>query len=195
VKVFDRHELTADMVMASAALPTLFQAVEIDGTPYWDGGYVGNPVLYPFFYECASNDIVIVQINPISRPGTPRRAREILNRINEITFNNSLLKEFRAIDFVYRLLDEGRLDASEYKHVLIHIVAGGADFARLSASSKMNAEWPFLQHLFAIGRQATESWLEGHYGDIGTRSSIDIRRLFQAGERTETGCVEEGVAP
>ena len=119
VKVFDRGALTADMVMASACLPFMFQAVEIDGVPYWDGGYMGNPVLFPFFRGCTSSDVVIVQINPITRTGAPRSAREILNRVNEITFNASLLREFRAIDFVSRLLEDGKLDASEYKHVLV----------------------------------------------------------------------------
>jgi len=109
VKVFDRSTLTVDMVMASACLPFMFQAVEIDGVPYWDGGYIGNPTLFPFYHVGATDDVVIVQINPIERKGAPKTAQDILNRINEITFNGSLLKELRAVDFVRRLLEEGKL--------------------------------------------------------------------------------------
>ena len=122
VKVFNRQELTCDMVMASACLPFMFHAVEIDGVPYWDGGYMGNPVLFPFYEECRTDDIVIVQINPVERKGTPRTAREILNRVNEITFNSSLLKELRAIDFVKRLLEEGKLDPKDYRRLHIHLI-------------------------------------------------------------------------
>ena len=179
VKVFDRGELTADMVMASACLPFMFQAVEVDGVPYWDGGYMGNPVLFPFFRGCASSDVVIVQINPILREGAPRSAREILSRVNEITFNASLLREFRAIDFVSRLLEEGKLDASEYKHVLVHRIDAEEDVKPLGASSKLNPEWAFLQHLFEIGRDAGDRWLGRHFDDLGSRSTVDIRAMFQ----------------
>lgn len=179
VKVFDRHELTAEMVMASACLPNMFQAVEVDGTPYWDGGYSGNPVLFPFFYYCISSDIVVVQINPVIREGTPRTAREILNRVNEITFNNSLLKEFRAIDFVDRLIEEGRLAEGRYKKILLHIISADDELKPLSASSKLNAEWEFLEHLHAIGRKAAEHWLEANWDSIGRRSTVDARALYQ----------------
>lgn len=154
VKVFGRHELSPEAVMASACLPFLFQAVEIDGVPYWDGGYMGNPVLFPFFNACASNDVVIVQINPIVRKGTPRSARDILNRVNEITFNSSLLREFRTINFVDRLIDQGILDHTQYKQVLVHRVAGEDYLKPLGTSSKLNAEWAFLQHLHDGGWRA-----------------------------------------
>jgi NTE family protein len=179
VEVFDRHELTCDMVMASACLPLLFQAVEINGVPYWDGGYMGNPVLFPFYKECASADIVIVQINPVERPGTPRSAREILNRLNEITFNSSLLKELRAIDFVQRLLDDGKLDPSHYRRLHVHVIEAQDRLLPLGASSKLNAEWDFLRHLFEIGRAAAEDWIERSYDRLGRGSTVDIRALFQ----------------
>jgi NTE family protein len=179
VKVFDRQKLTCDMVLASACLPFMFQAVQIDGEPYWDGGYMGNPVLFPFFNACASGDVVIVQINPIERRGTPRSARDILNRVNEITFNSSLLREFRAIDFVARLLEEGKLDPSHYKQVLVHRIEAEEEILLLGASSKLNTERAFLSHLFDIGRRATESWLSAHFGDLGQRSSMDLRAMFQ----------------
>lgn len=179
VTVFDRHGLTADMVMASACLPFLFQAVEIDGAPYWDGGYMGNPVLFPFYNACTSNDVVIVQINPITRPGTPQTAREILNRVNEISFNSSLLKEFRAIDFVARLLEDGKLDPKHYNHILVHRIEAEEEIKPLGASSKMNAEWDFLMHLFDVGRFAADSWIGANFDDLGKRSTVDIRAMFQ----------------
>ena len=179
VKVFDRHQLTADMVMASSCLPLLFQAVEIDGVPYWDGGFMGNPVLFPFFHACESDDILIVQINPITRPGVPRSAREILNRMNEISFNSSLLREFRAIDFVARLLEDGKLDPDRYKHVLVHRIESEEEIKPLGASSKLNAEWAFLQHLFGIGRAAADDWLDENYDSLGNRSTVDLRAMFQ----------------
>ena len=182
VKVFERSELTADMVMASACLPHVFQAVEIDGVPYWDGGYAGNPALFPFFYETDVNDIVVVQINPVERKGTPRTAREILNRVNEITFNSSLLKEFRAIEFVDRLIDAGRLDRASYKEILVHIVEGGDALKPLGASSKLNAEWNFLLHLFGAGQAAARNWIDLHFDAIGVRSTVDLRALFQGRE-------------
>jgi len=178
VKVFDRHSLTPDMVMASACLPFMFQAVEIDGAPYWDGGYMGNPVLFPFFNACASSDVMIVQINPITRMGTPTSAREIMNRVNEISFNSSLLKEFRAIDFVARLLEQGALDANQYKQILVHRIEAEDEIKPLGASSKLNAEWAFLEHLFEIGHGAAERWLDRHYDDLGKRSTLDIRAMF-----------------
>ncbi|NJM36039.1 MAG: patatin-like phospholipase family protein [Rhodomicrobium sp.] len=179
VRVFNREELTADMVMASACLPTLFQAVEIDGEHYWDGGYMGNPVLFPFFYASQSDDILIVQINPIKRKGLPRTAHEIMNRINEISFNASLLRELRSVDFVRRMLDEGRLDPERYSALNIHIIDLQEGAGSFGASSKFNAEPAFLKHLFEMGRSAAGHWLDEHHADIGERSTVDIRRMFQ----------------
>lgn len=179
VKVFGGHELTADMVMASACLPHLFQAVEIDGVPYWDGGYMGNPSLFPFFQGSDCADVVIVQINPVERKGVPRTASEIQNRLNEIAFNASLLKELRAVDFVARLIEAGRLDAGEYRRVRMHLIHNQDALIPLGASSKMNAEWAFLTHLRDIGRATADAWLEAHFDDIGNHDSVDIRALFQ----------------
>ncbi|MDJ0949694.1 MAG: patatin-like phospholipase family protein [Alphaproteobacteria bacterium] len=179
VKVFKRDDLTADAVMASACLPFMFQAVEIDGVSYWDGGYMGNPVLFPFFNACASSDVVIVQINPIERRGTPKSAREILNRVNEITFNSSLLREFRAIDFVSRMIEQGKLDPSEYKQVLVHRIIADEELKPLGASSKLNAEWAFLTHLHGIGYRSASEWLDANFDDLGRSSTVDVRRLFQ----------------
>ncbi len=183
VKVFERKELTPEAVMASACLPFIFQAVEVDGVPYWDGGYMGNPVLFPFFRHCTSDDVVVVLINPIVREGTPKTAREIMNRVNEITFNSSLLREFRAIDFVDRLLEEGRIDKDKYKHVLVHRIDADEEITPLGASSKLNAEWPFLSHLFDVGQSAAKKWLNENYDHLGKRSTINIRELIDGGVR------------
>jgi NTE family protein len=179
VKLFERTKLTLDMVMASASLPYLFQAVEIDGEAYWDGGYSGNPVLYPFAYQCTSKDVVIVQINPMCRDAVPKTAHEILNRINEITFNGSLMKELRAIEFVGRLLDSESVDPARYKKMLLHVINAEEELKYFNASSKFNAEWGFLTHLRTLGRLAAERWLDTNYDTIGEGSSVDLRALFE----------------
>ncbi len=178
VRVFSREEITLDVVMASACLPFMFHAVEIDGVPYWDGGYMGNPVLFPFVDNSPSADVVIVQINPVVRKGAPRTAREILNRVNEITFNSSLMKELRAIDFVDRLIDEGKISDTEFCRMNVHIIEADEEMKALGASSKMNSEWAFLVHLRDIGRRAARAWLECHFDDIGDRSTVDLRSMF-----------------
>jgi NTE family protein len=179
VKVFPREHLTADMVMASACLPFLHQAVEIDGVPYWDGGYMGNPALFPFHGQTGSDDVVVVQINPIERRGVPRTPQEIQNRLNEISFNGSLLKELRAIDFVDRLIDEGKLSTEDYRKVRVHIIENEDALKPLGASSKMNAEWAFLTHLRDLGRETAAHWLDVTWDAIGERSSVDLRAMFQ----------------
>ncbi len=179
VQVFDRKNLTADMVMASACLPFLFQAVEIDGVPYWDGGYMGNPVLFPFHSQTDCGDILVIQINPIERKGAPKTAVDILNRINEISFNGSLLKELRSIDFVRRLIDEGKLSEEHYRRVRVHIMENQEELKPLGASSKLNAEWDFLVYLRDLGRDTAAKWLKTHFSDIGERSTVDLKAMFQ----------------
>ncbi|WP_106753693.1 patatin-like phospholipase family protein [Pannonibacter carbonis] len=177
IRVFSGKEITLDAVMASACLPHMFQAVEIDGVPYWDGGYMGNPPLYPLFYETGTQDTVLIQINPIERAETPRTAREILNRLNEITFNSTLLREMRSIDFVSRLIQEGKLSAEKYMDVRLHRIDGEA-LKPLQASSKVNAEWAFLKELHRIGRETAASWVERNFDHIGNRSTVDLRAEF-----------------
>lgn len=172
-RIFPTAEVTVESLLASACVPQLFAPVFIDGEPYWDGGYMGNPPLYPLFYETETPDTVIVQINPIRREETPFSAREIVNRLNEITFNASLLKELRAVRFVTRLVDEGRLDPERYMRVRVHRIAS-RELVGLSASSKLNAEWKFLRHVHDIGRRAAEEWLARHIDDIGVRDTIDL---------------------
>jgi len=178
VKVFTNEEITLEAVLASACLPFMFQAVEIDGEHYWDGGYMGNPAIFPLIYHCDSSDVVIVHINPISRAGVPRSARDILNRINEISFNSSLMREMRAVAFVTKLIDEGKICDGGLKRMRIHAIAA-EDFMRdLSVSSKLNPDWEFLSHLRDVGRAHAESWLANAFGKVGTESTIDIRETY-----------------
>ncbi|MDO9442915.1 MAG: patatin-like phospholipase family protein [Beijerinckiaceae bacterium] len=178
IAIFDRDVLTADHVLASACLPFVFQAVEIDGAPFWDGGYLGNPALFPLFYKTACPDIVIVQVNPIEREGTPRTAREIQNRLNEITFNGALLGELRAIDFVNRLVDSGKLSRDAYMRPFVHRIDGAEPLKAFSSASRLSAAWSFLQELRDIGRAAARDWLATHYDAIGQRGTLDLRMAF-----------------
>ena len=172
-EVLSGKRLSCAALMASACLPTLFQAVEIEGEYYWDGGYSGNPAIYPLIYETGSADVILVQINPIEAPFKPGvGAAEIMERVNEITFNAPLLAEMRAIEFVSRLLTEGKLDDHRYKNVLLHRVDGGAALAEFGSTSKSRADTAFLRRLFELGRTAGHDWLAQHWKDLGQRPSI-----------------------
>jgi NTE family protein len=177
-KVFSGKALTVDAVLASACLPTLYQAVEIDGEAYWDGGYMGNPVLSPLIYNTPTQDLLLVQVNPIYRSGIPKRAYEISNRLNEISFNASLVAELRAIAFVQDLLADKKVSEHAYKNVLMHLVEAHTEMADLDASSKVNTDLAFLQHLKAIGRSVANDWLAKHKTSIGKRSTLDIKATF-----------------
>jgi NTE family protein len=178
IKVFNGQELTPDHLMASACLPLLFQAVKIGGQAYWDGGYMGNPALFPLFYEAHCDDIMLVQINPLQRKALPTKAREIQDRLNEITFNASLLRELRAIDFVNRLVDAGKLPTDEYKRVLMHRIDGGAPLAQLTSSSRLNSDWDFLLRLRDMGRSAAKRWLKRNYEAIGKVGTLDLKEAI-----------------
>jgi NTE family protein len=178
LRVFPQDRVTADVVMASACLPFLFRAVEIDGVPYWDGGYMANPAIFPFFGATATEDVLVVQINPVARIATPSTQTEIMNRINEITFNSSLLAEFRAIDFVTRMIDQGRLPhgtaPGEYRRINVHRIALDSTFRKLTAESKLSSDFDFFEMLQKGGRQAAENFLSEHFDDIGVRSTVDL---------------------
>lgn len=181
VRVFNTNEVSIDVVLASACLPELFQAVEIDGRHYWDGGYMGNPVLFPLFYETESRDVIILHINPITRDDLPTMANEIADRVNEITFNASLMKELRAVAFVQKLLSDGMIKDEyrhQFKHVLMHSVRADKALANLSVASKFVMDWGFLTELFERGRHEAGVWLDAHYDDLGQRSSVDLRAEY-----------------
>ena len=172
VRVFTGAEVTADAVMASACLPYIFQAVEIDGVPYWDGGYMDNPVLFPFLDGSISQDVLIVQVNPIHRHKTPTTAREIADRINEISFKAPLIKELRHLDFINRAVQSGDLKRQGYREVYLHRIGGGDEISRYPASTKLNAEWSFLQQLRDAGRETASRWLEANFDSIGRKSTM-----------------------
>ena len=177
-RVFRNAEVTPDVMLASACLPTLFQAVEIDGEPYWDGGYSGNPTLTPLVRECDASDTIIVPINPIERPGTPRTARDILNRLNEISFNSPAIKELRMIALLQQAADPGSGEGAIWASMRIHRVRNDV-MVELGYSSKLNAEWDFLAMLRDRGRAAAEEFLAEHGHDLGKRSTMDLSKLLE----------------
>ena len=177
-RVFRNDELTPDVLLASACLPTLFRAIEIDGEPYWDGGYSGNPTITPLVRECQSHDTLLVAVNPVERPGTPRSAREILDRLNEVSFNATLLKELRMIALLRQVADAGSSEGRNWAEMRIHLIASNV-LTGLGASSKFNAEWDFLCMLRDEGRRAAEAFLAANSENIGKRSSMDLDILLQ----------------
>jgi NTE family protein len=180
-RVFKTHEVSVDVVLASSCLPTMFQAVEIDGDPYWDGGFMGNPVLYPLMYGTVTSDIVIVHINPIEREGTPQLPHEIESRMHEITFNASLIKELRAVAFVKTLLEKGWIKdehRGQLKDVLMHSIRADEVLRDLSVASKFDVSPGFLEDLRLRGRETARAWLEAHWKDVGKRSSVDVAAEF-----------------
>jgi len=178
VRIFRNHELTSQAVLASACLPFMFQSVEIEGEFFWDGGYIGNPAIFPLIYESASRDVVIVHINPIQRKGCPRTAAEIMNRLNEVSFNSSLMREMRAIAFVSQLIETGKLKEGDMKQMLIHSIRTDDFMAELGVSSKLNNDWAFLTQLRDAGRKTAAEWRQESFGKIGKESTVDIRKEF-----------------
>jgi NTE family protein len=178
IRVFENHEISARVVLASTCLPFIFQAVKIDEEYYWDGGYMGNPALFPLIYRCESSDIVVVHINPISRPTVPTTAADILNRINEISFNSSLMREVRAVEFLNRLVGEGRVHAPDIRQVRLHAIEADEVMQHLGAASKLNADWDFLTDMYATGRNRAAAWLSTDFPKVGIESSIDIRNKY-----------------
>lgn len=179
LRVFGQQELTADMVLASACLPLLFQAVEIEGEAYWDGGYAGNPTLLPLVNETRADDLLLVQINPTQRESVPTSARDILDRINEVTFNASLVKELRTLALLKQVIGERRSSGNpelfqRLQALRVHLIEGGESLAALGAGSKTNTQWAFLSNLHAMGREAADRWLHAHRKDLGKRSTLDL---------------------
>jgi NTE family protein len=177
--IFRQPDLSVDTVMASACLPFMFEAVEVNGEAYWDGGYSGNPALYPLVDDQGCRDLVVVQINPIVRRKLPETSREILNRLNEITFNSSLIQELRSIHLLHQLIEAEELEMESYRAMRLHLIHAEQEVQDLSASSKMNAEWSFLTLLFDKGRGWADAWLEQNFDAIGERSTFDLNELFQ----------------
>ena len=175
--IFRNAELTPEVLLASACLPTLFQAIEIDGEAYWDGGYAGNPTITPLVRECSSSDTILVQVNPVERPGTPRSARDIVNRVNEVSFNATLLKELRMMAVLGQVSDPGNSEGARWAKMRIHRISS-ATMTELGYSSKLNAEWDFFIMLRNEGRRSAEAFLAAHGGDLGARSTLDLDGLL-----------------
>lgn len=177
-RVFRNAEITPQVLLASACLPTLFQAVEVDGESYWDGGYSGNPTITPLVRECVSHDILLVQVNPVERPGAPRSARDIINRLNEISFNATLLKELRMLALLRHSNNPDNSEGAKWAAMRMHRIAG-AVMIELGYSSKLNAEWAFLSMLREEGRQAAEHFLADHWRDLGRCSTLDLDAMLE----------------
>ena len=178
LKIFRRGEMTADMVVASACLPYMFQAVEIDGEAYWDGGFMGNPSLAPLLEECESRDIVIVQINPVQRDNIPRTAHDILNRVNEITFIASLMKDIRYISQVMKHIKNTGPENEQRGELLFHRINADEELKSLGVSSKFNTEWAFMEHLHDVGHRTTSSWLDANYRSLSNHSTLDVDSVY-----------------
>ena len=177
-RIFRNAEITPEVLLASACLPTLFQAVEIDGESYWDGGYSGNPTMTPLIEESNARDTILVQINPVERPGTPRTARDILNRLNEVSFNAVLLKELRMMALLQREAVSGSGEGARWARMRIHRITGDA-MTELGYSSKLNAEWEFLTMLHDEGRRSAETFYRAHRDEIGKRSTLDLAEFTE----------------
>ncbi len=177
-RIFRNPEITADVLLASACLPTMFQAVEIDGEPYWDGGFAGNPTITPLVRESDAHDSILIQINPRERRDTPRTASEILNRLNEISFNAPLMKELRMIALLRQAADPGTGEGARWAGMRTHRIMTDR-LAELGASSKLNAEWEFLTLLKEEGRRSAEAFLAAHGEDVGKRSTTDLDLLLE----------------
>jgi NTE family protein len=176
VKIFNTHEIRADHVVASSCQPLMMHAVEIDGRHYWDGGFMGNPALFPVIYHCEARDIVVVHLTPLERAEKPMTSRAILARMQEVTFNSSLMREMRAVAFVTRLIDEGRMAGG--KRMLIHSIDGEDIIGSLSNSSKMNGDWDFLSHLHDLGWRRADTWLKDNFHRLGVETTIDLASRF-----------------
>jgi NTE family protein len=178
LRVFRNRDVTPDALLASACLPFMFQAVEIEGEAYWDGGYAGNPPITPLVRECDSKDTILVPINPVERPGIPRTAREIINRVNEVSFNSSLLKELRMIAVLRQVVNAGDHEGSRWAEMRMHMIATET-MGRLGVSSKLNAEWEFFSFLREVGRREADRFLADHADDIGRRATLDLAKLLE----------------
>jgi NTE family protein len=177
--IFSGDGLTLDAVLASTCLPTLFQAIEIDGQAYWDGGYALNPALSPLVASCQHPDLLVIQINPLRRPDLPDTATQIMDRMNELTFNASLLAQMRAIDKINRLLAQGALAPGSGKSIRLHRIDGGEDLLAYAASTKLRSDPELIEALFELGQRAAKRWLATHLDAVGVRSTVDVAQDYE----------------
>jgi NTE family protein len=176
VKIFQTGELGLDQVMASTCLPLLMHAIEIDGEVYWDGGFSGNPVIFPLVYECKSRDVVMVHLTPAERPKVPFSSHDIMNRMQEIGFNAALIREMRAVAFINKRLGEGKM--AEGKEMLIHVIEAEDVIREVPGSSRLNNSWDFLSHLYEIGRTRADAWMTDNIAQLGKASTVDLEEKY-----------------
>ena len=177
-KVFETTEMSVDVLLASACVPLLFKAVEVGGEHYWDGGYMGNPSIYPLIHNCRSKDVVIIQINPLQRSEVPTKSRDILNRITELSFNSSLVREMRGFATITALIEAGKLNDDRYSKVHFHMIEPDADLSAMGVSSKFNTEWRFLECLHEMGFETARKWLARNFDALNSHSSLDVFATF-----------------
>lgn len=182
-KIFRQPDLSADTVMASACLPHVFKAVEIDGEAYWDGGYMGNPPLFPLVDETDALDTIFVQVNPFERSDIPTTPYEIENRLNEITFNASLMRDLRALGYLWEVIQHEGLDRAAYNDGHMHRIHATQAMSELRVSSKMNTEMEFLECLFELGRDTTEEWIKTTWSDVGKKTTWRAKEIFEESVR------------
>lgn len=178
IKIFETPLITVDSVLASACLPPYFQAIEIDGEHYWDGGYLGNPAIFPLIYRRGSKDVIIVQVTAITRDDIPASAADVLHRITEISFNSSLMREMRAVAFATRLIDEGELDDTRHSRMFIHWIGNDRLMSELGTATQFHPEWGLLCRLRDAGRRSASQWIEQNFEHIGSRSTVDVAKMF-----------------
>ncbi|MBX9977693.1 MAG: patatin-like phospholipase family protein [Alphaproteobacteria bacterium] len=178
LKVFSLDEMRVECLLATACLPTIHNAIKVDGEYYWDGGFIGNPVFFPLIYNCETPDIIMIQLNPTVRNTLPTTSRQIGDRLNEITNNASVVREMRAISFISDLIDQGLLDKNKVKRVHMHVIEDEEVFQELGWSSKLNTEWEFLTHLFEKGRRAADKWIKENYDNVGKKTTAPMKEHF-----------------
>lgn len=178
VKIFPNEEITSNALQATACLPTMFKAVMVNNEYYWDGGFIANPPIYPLIYNCETPDVIVIKLNPTHRNRLPIASTEISDRLNEITNNESIVREMRSIHFISKLIEKGDLDKNKYKHLHLHLIENEESFQDLGWSSKLNTEWAFLEHLFEEGRKTCSKWIEKNFDKVGKETSFDMVEEF-----------------
>jgi NTE family protein len=175
-KIFAGKDLGVEHVLASACLPLMMHAVEVDGEFYWDGSYAGNPAIFPLVYDCEARDIIMVHITPAERPGVPTTSPAIMNRTQEISFNTSLIREMRTIAFLNKLIDNDRVSGA--KRMLMHLIEAEDLIRGFSWSSRLNGDWDFLMHLYEMGRERADKWLATNFDHLGKQSTVDLEAKY-----------------
>ena len=176
--VFHHKEITSETLMASACLPSMFQAVKVKDDYYWDGGYAGNPSIWPLTYKSKTSDIIVVVINPVLRKAIPKNGNEVINRLNEIAFNASLIAEIRSIHLINKLIDKKYITTDKYRTLHMHLLEAAQEMLELNASSKLNTSWDFFVYLHNLGRKSADTWLKKHFTSLGVKSSADVHHAY-----------------